>query len=404
MKGQEIKIIFKDDKAFIAPHRAMSLVNAGIPISLSERNFTRPSYWNIKVINFNESDNILFCEIVSYEVGETDFPNNQIALFSQLEKVQLVKYKSLDTIKLLKNLSGGRSSGDKPDYSQPSYFHSNREYFDPVKRQIDESFSMPLKKLNFVNGGVLGTKRLDSIGQTIEFEIPNDYIKEEFDAVKNYFGNILGKVIQIDVSVEMLNKEVVLIKAKSNAIGKIDEALIDELRIDILKRALKVKLEQEKSIFTVEEYLKEAVKEDFNLKALYTDENTFMDDVLKVTNSKHYHHLRYLSNKHCHKILNIRILCHPFAFIFLLEGNNNYYIAWETINTAEATYLWPISKNVELRSAVEEIYGKIKLIKESGKMGYINSTKDNYERIYHDYSESVNGFLQWKSELELLAF
>ena len=42
----------------------------------------------------------------------------------------------------------------------------------------------------------------------------------------------------------------------------------------------------------------------------------------------------------------------------------------------------------------------IKIIKVQGKTTYIHSTNDPFWRIYYDYSELVDGFVQWKGEIE----
>ena len=42
------------------------------------------------------------------------------------------------------------------------------------------------------------------------------------------------------------------------------------------------------------------------------------------------------------------------------------------------------------------------VIKVQGKTAYINSTEDPFQRIYHDYSEIVDGFVKWKGELETI--
>jgi len=52
--------------------------------------------------------------------------------------------------------------------------------------------------------------------------------------------------------------------------------------------------------------------------------------------------------------------------------------------------------------AFRKIENIINEIKVQGKISYINSTEDSFSRIYHDYSESTDGFVKWKGELESL--
>jgi hypothetical protein len=54
----------------------------------------------------------------------------------------------------------------------------------------------------------------------------------------------------------------------------------------------------------------------------------------------------------------------------------------------------------ELKNSLRKIEDIINVIKVQGKTAYINSNDDQFRRIYHDYSEIVDGFVKWKGELE----
>lgn len=53
-----------------------------------------------------------------------------------------------------------------------------------------------------------------------------------------------------------------------------------------------------------------------------------------------------------------------------------------------------------MKNTINKIQDIITLIKYTGKKEYIKNTNDKYTRIYHDYSETVDGFIKWKSDLE----
>lgn len=99
--------------------------------------------------------------------------------------------------------------------------------------------------------------------------------------------------------------------------------------------------------------------------------------------------------------MKLRFVHKPFSFIFLIEGDRHNHIIWETLDTAEATYIWHIDKSPEtLKLTLRKIEDIINLIKVQGKTAYLNSNEDPFRRIYHDYSNLVDGFVKWKGELE----
>jgi len=151
----------------------------------------------------------------------------------------------------------------------------------------------------------------------------------------------------------------------------------------------------------MDEFFDTLTDEQIKANVFYENENQLFDDLLQITNTKHYKHLRFLSSKHAHSILKLRFVIKPFSFIFLIEGERNYHIIWETLDTAEATYIWHEDKNLsKLKLTLKKINDIINVIKVQGKTAYINTTEDNFRRIYHDYSQLVDGFIKWKGELE----
>ncbi len=61
------------------------------------------------------------------------------------------------------------------------------------KRIIEHSFSVPIKNLWFHFGGVSCKKLIKALDKTVGITIINYDIREEFDAVKDYFADALGK-------------------------------------------------------------------------------------------------------------------------------------------------------------------------------------------------------------------
>ncbi len=402
MTGQELKILFKQDKAYLTTDRPMTFQQLGLPEVA--KSFKSPAYWTIRVINYRANEKKIFCEILSYQIGEIEFGYNQKQLSDILNDIQIITFRSIDTTALLKTLRGTTPVSILPSKNIPVYGTQNQFVRQPIKQNIKEAFFMPLKNVRFKLGGVSFDKKFKEHKKTLELTIANHDIREEFDAVKNYFANVLKtKKIQVTVNIEITDNEVTSIDVKSPEIDKIDKQLIDSVKFEFIKSTTKKKIngKTDKILFTMDEYFDTFADEKFKSTTFYNNEKEFFEDLLTISKTKHYKHLRFLSSKHSHDIIKLRFVHKPFSFIFLIQGDTNYHIVWETLDTEEATYVWHITKDIdELKMTLRKIENIINVIKVKGKTDYILSTEDSFRRIYHDYSDPVDGFVKWKDELE----
>lgn len=85
---------------------------------------------------------------------------------------------------------------------------------------------------------------------------------------------------------------------------------------------------------------------------LYKSGEELIDEILKIKDVKHYEQLWYLAAKHDRSVLRVRFVLLPFSFVFLLAGEQEYHIIWETLDTEEATYIWHVEKNKPTLKAV----------------------------------------------------
>lgn len=273
----------------------------------------------------------------------------------------------------------------------------------PRKRIIEQTFSVPIKNLQFHYGGVSCRKLVKELDKIIGITIVNYDIREEFDAVKEYFSNALGTVsINIAVRIEAEDGQAKTIEAQSPEIASINQSLIETVRFQYVKEAVKkrVKIEADTSILNMEEFFAALSDRKVEASTFYEDERELAEDLLQVADTKHYQHLRYLSGRHAHHIMRLRFVLKPFSFLFLLEGEAHYHLVWETLDTEEATYLWPVEKDVtKLKLALKKVEDILQLVKAQGKTAYLTSD-ESYRRIFHHYKEGVKGFVRWKSELE----
>ncbi|MDQ6812420.1 MAG: hypothetical protein M3040_01570 [Bacteroidota bacterium] len=209
------------------------------------------------------------------------------------------------------------------------------------------------------------------------------------------------KLIVTAIEIRYTEKEVLSVKATSEDIDKINENIIDNVRFEFVKReifASRRKNENIPVINTIDTLIKNP---HFKAGNLYQSDQQLIDDLLAIKNSKHYQHLQFLSSKHLSSILKVRFVLEPFSFLFLLSGDNNYYIVWETLNSEEATYLWHFEKSIEaLRTGLKQIEVILHEIKVTSKQDYLKKEHENFSRIIHDYSDNNKGIIEWKSALE----
>ena len=411
MISREFKLIFKNRFAYLIPDNPLGFERLGL--KEFENTSNKPAYWIIKIINHIEPEKRIFCSVLSYHTGETEFPAPQLLLADKLKLIETVSFRSIDTAGLLKTLAPKTIIPAKPLPEIPEHEYETEPNIlrDPVQHYrsapehctISKTFFVPVKEIRFILGGAVFSRYFREYDQTMEFVIHNYDLREEFDAVKNYFINALQtKKIQVRASLEIDNNKIVSATASSPEIEKIDKQLIENIKFDFV-RSIKKKVltDVDKSLFTMEEYFETFGAGNLKPTVFYQDEKELFEDIIKITQTKHYRQLRFLSDKHSYKTMKLRFVQKPFSFLFLLEGEKNYHIVWETLDTEEATYIWHAEKNIQaLKQALKKVEDIINVIKVQGKTAYINTTIDPFRRIYHDYSDFVDGFVKWKGELE----
>jgi hypothetical protein len=194
-----------------------------------------------------------------------------------------------------------------------------------------------------------------------------------------------------------------LIEAHSPQIAGIDEGMLQAVRLEFVKDMVtqKIKIGDERTVLTMEEFFDALTVEATKASACYDSELELAEDLFKISETRHYNHLRFLSGRHAYKIMRLRFILKPFSFLFLIEGEKQYHLIWETLDTEEATYIWPVEKNTsELKQAVEKIGQVIQTIKVLGKKTYIASSQDDFRRVQHHYKPGAESFIKWKDELE----
>lgn len=400
INGQEFILKFSLNNAYLVENVTLTFEQVGL--SGLVKSFPSPAYFKFRVLNYNEGEHRLAGEIITYNAGYVSFPAIQQAVEEKLKLVRLVSFRDINTPSVFRMLSATKPTSLTPLHETLLYRPDTPAVI-PPPGNFSATFHIPIKKVIFKNGEVIVSGKFDGYGKTVELSIKNKDIIEEYDAIKEYFGNVLNtKKIHVLARIEVSHNEVISQTASSLEIERINKQFIEVVKLEFLKNAKKnIKDNIDKSIFSVQEFLQTFGEEDFMAELFYKNENDLLEDLLKVSNTKHYRQLRFLSEKHCYRVMKLRIVSKPFSFIFLLEGALNYHLVWETLDTQEATYVWHIDKNFDiLKKELEKVDGIITMIHTHGKNAYIQSAVDAYCRIFHDYLDSENGFSMWRKGLE----
>jgi hypothetical protein len=413
MKGLDLIINFEDDKAYLTKEKIFTLSELKFP-AIAQR-FKSPASWKVRVISYNNQNKKIYVEVLSYSTFKQPFLYHQLFPDVDMECIEQMGFRSIDTNALLQTLNGsGKRTISAPEAASIPSWHVSQESYYPTtvsKKEttmltIRQSFLIPVKHILFKKGCVSFDKRVEQLGEVINFVVYNDNIIEEFDAIKNYFGNALKvKSIQFDISIQITNGEIASVESASPDIARIDQTLIESVRLKLVDSLLKNRIdnERDKQLFTIEELFDKVIGAQIKASVFYENVSKFLDDLLQISDTKHYKHLRFLSSRHAHLTMKLRFAIRPFSFIFLVEGKNKYHIVWETLNTTEATYIWSEDKDEEkLKTLLERADKTISAIKAQGRKTYINATEDNFRRVYHDYSDLIDGFKKWKTELEMV--
>lgn len=422
MVGAEIIITFHADKAFLIPEKELPLNHLDLPEMIQA--FKSPVSWLIKVIKHNPDEKLLFVEVLNYFECELEYTDYQLFHPDLFTPIEFINFRTINTARLLRFIDLERTSISDNDTDYPSsddFYIDNDEpdlkSKEPEKKimpAIDkpkdiiftkhESFSVAIKDIRFGFGCVTFSKKIKGAADNVDFTIINYDIREEFDAVKNYFANILKtKRINVDAEITFTNWQITECKATSPEIARINDKTIDSVKFEFVGNFLKKKknFDIDKSLFTMDDCFAMLNNEKLNSSAFYNNDKDLFDDILQISDTRHYKHLRFLSSKHAYHIMKLRFVLKPFSFIFLIEGEKMYHIVWETLDTEEATYIWHIEKDKEkLKLKLNKIEDILNVIKAQGKTAYINTYDDSYHRIFHDYSDFIDGFVRWKSELE----
>lgn len=287
----------------------------------------------------------------------------------------------------------------REEYETHKNREENRKIVSKEKETVNIQIELSVNDLKFLDGKVCFEYYISQLHRKASFEITHSFIKKEFDSIKNYFPKVL-KISKFGVRIqfEHLDGKLLNHECTSPHILMINDSIFE--MVEDLYISDYIVNSSSDEISSLDEIALEASKEigSDSIK----DPNWLLDKLLAEGKTKHYYHLRYLSDKHTSTAFNLKLTGKPLSFIFLLTTPNGFCLIWETYSTDEATYVWKVNNlhSSHVKSTIEEIVDRIKWLRNKNKMGYLKEKPDNFLRIEHHYFGDDWGFKKWKMQLE----
>jgi superfamily II DNA or RNA helicase len=399
-KFDELLLIFNEDKVWVNTDACVLPISC-LDLFVEVEQFREGIAWKVRVLEYDEENCILRAEIIDYNVNTDINTSQQTSL--QFLIIDKITFRAIDTGCLLRSVQLKQAttinyvSEPSVDYKIINNIQSN---IVPTTTVLRKTMKVPFSKITFCNASVSFSLFVEEFKEDINFEIENEDIRPEFEAIKEYFVKLLKKkVITVDIEISYTADEIISANATSEDIDKINNSIIDSVRFEFVKREI-ISFKGKSADTTILNTIDNLIPNK-NTAKLFNTEQDIIDDILSIKNSKHYYQLKYLSEQHLSSILKIRFILQPFSFLFLLVGEKKYHIVWETLYSEEATYIWHFEKTMDaLRNGLKEIEIILNEIKATSKIDYLKKEHDNFSRVMHDYSDAKSGFVGWKGVME----
>ncbi len=262
---------------------------------------------------------------------------------------------------------------------------------------VEETVKVPLDQMEFRYGNIAFRHKIEKMKVEVEFEVENLAMRPEFEVLKPYFIKVIkSKKVKVDIVARFKKGEPLSQVAFSRDLDKINREIVDSVKFSFVTKNIlgKVPPPGSPNMLKIDE-----LQSDSN--SLYKSEDELIEEILKQKDVKHYQQLRYLADKHNRSILKIRFVLMPFSFVFLLDGESQLHIIWETLDTEEATFIWHVEKNKQvLKERLQFIDKDLGVIRNKGRQAFAETNPGNFSRIIHDYTDPKKGFILWRDQLE----
>lgn len=296
----------------------------------------------------------------------------------------------------------------KPERYAPNFILTTERY-NIIQERVEtyeEEFDVSYNDAKFCNGYVEFYRSFKWYRYPICVKIDNQFVREEFNLIKEYFAKVINKRKRFTVSIKAKKTgfDHVEHTATSEDIQKIDTTLIDSVKVDRTKRLFSANRAQSttKNVFTADEIFDNLDDYPNLFKQSEIDILQILADTYGLRNKRQ---LEFLSGKKHSAKQKIRFTLKPmFGFLFFIEGHSKDYFCWELLNS-NATYLWAIEKR-QGGAIINLIEEQIGVIHEIGRDQYRKEMKENdipgFTFLFIDHKgikKEEEGFADWKQRL-----
>lgn len=429
------RLIMKIDNERIHfnPELSIGIHNSNIPSDFLSFRSHVELYWVVEMLGYDEVNKSLRVSVVDYDAKEISAFANQTpkklvceVLFNKFDWPQLEpllsSYKKIRLVEILDNIEANPFQFSRPIHENekiptdqlPATRNFLIDNLDNGKRQHVETFSILFTNCTFHLGFVSFTKKLSFQSDPFPFQISNDNILPEFDAIKPWFAKRLGtKKFNVIAEISFDPNGKMSIRATSPEIAQIDQSLIDGVKY---QRALSISsppnvFVPDKSLFSSEDVFS-CFDEDPQGNVFAQSENEIFNILVENAEIRNKSQLVYLSGKKQSTTHKLRFTLNPdFGFLFFVEGNECNHFVWELLNS-NATYIWSIERefgDIDLQYA--RVERAINAIRNHGRQMYKSAYRSNnqdadlvFNVIQHKHigSNFIDSFPRWKSKLNEL--
>lgn len=407
----EINLLLHKKSAYLTKQKRLDMRHLDVGRAFQNRSFDSPGHLTIRILKHFPEERKINVEITSYNRGECELDNLSQENVEFLKSIEIINFNNINTASFLRISQAGEPITIKNKQSDPVSYKDYQaielqpfqEKFESTPIEISKEFTVPFSKITFNDGFVSFPWKYKEVKKKLILEIYNEHIVKEFEALKKYFSKVLKtKKINVKAKLELFKENIICKEIASPEVDQINSGIIEAVKDDYLWQQTKnnKSSNSDKVSYTFDEYFNHE-NDAFQAKILFKNDIQLLEEIVKISNTKHYRQLIYLSKRHLTDTMKLRFIFNPFSCIFLIDGKDFSYFVWETLDTKEATYIWQSDKSrKQLRETFQKIEAIINGIKIDGRTKYLTDNQDVFQRIYHDYSDQRDGFLKWKKELE----
>lgn len=308
-----------------------------------------------------------------------------------------IKIDYLNRMFLKRNVYYRKFEKQKTLFDLPQDDHMDLKRDSTEEKIIERTIKIKIEKLDFLYGSLHFRHRLPECAEELIFDVENLNIRPEFEVLKPYFEKFLNsKTVGVNITVVLdKNYAIAAFSAQSSDLEKLNKEVVEGIRFRFVEKTF-----FGKNCVVEQEGPNQQLASDGG-KNIYESGEELLEDVLSRGNYRHQRQLHYLAEHHEGSILKIRFVLSPFAFVFLLAGNEQYHIVLETLDTDEASYAWHLAKDLtDLKQSLSKIERQLSKIRNEGRQAFLEANPTNFSRIFHDYSDERKGFVLWRDALE----